>query len=74
LYKKTCPFCHGDSYSAASGSWICPYCRSDLSSLPPEPATGKAGNRAANRGPGKVVPLHGGNSVNEEYKPGKNPA
>ncbi len=38
MYKKTCPFCKGESFSASSGEWICPYCRADISVLMHEPA------------------------------------
>jgi glutaredoxin len=37
LYKKTCPYCKGDSYSASSTKWICPYCGADLSAIIPKP-------------------------------------
>ena len=37
LYKKICPFCKGDSYSASQRRWICPHCNSDLSIILPEP-------------------------------------
>jgi len=43
MYKKSCPVCKGDSYSATSrGSWECPYCRTDLSLL--APATAECAN------------------------------
>ena len=40
MYKKICPFCQGNSYSASTGKWICPYCEADLTILMPEPAGG----------------------------------
>lgn len=34
MYKKICPDCKGDSYSASTkGEWICPYCDADLSDV-----------------------------------------
>lgn len=44
MYKKVCPHCGGDSYSAASrGYWECPYCRADLTACPAEPASKVSG-------------------------------
>lgn len=34
VLKKTCPYCHQDSYSSTDyGKWICPYCHKDISSV-----------------------------------------
>lgn len=38
MYKKICPYCKGDSYSAALGKWICPYCNFDMTIILPEPS------------------------------------
>jgi hypothetical protein len=60
LYRKICPFCKGDSYSAALGRWICPYCNSDLTKIFPEPSgwasfkTGDGGKKSPER---KVISI-----------------
>ena len=37
MYRKTCPYCKGDSYSSFTSNWICPYCGADLSATYPLP-------------------------------------
>ena len=39
LFKKICPYCHEDSYSASgAGNWICPYCSKNITAVQPETA------------------------------------
>lgn len=48
MYKKSCPYCKGDSFSAASqGKWECPYCNADLTVFMPEPAGTVADRQSA---------------------------
>ena len=48
MYKKSCPYCKGDSFSAASqGKWECPYCHADLTVFMPEPAGSVADRQSA---------------------------
>lgn len=48
MYKKSCPYCKGDSFSAAShGKWECPYCNADLTIFMPEPAGSMADRQSA---------------------------
>ncbi len=38
MYKKSCPYCKGNSFSASlHGKWKCPYCHADLTIFMPEP-------------------------------------
>ncbi|GBF33811.1 hypothetical protein DCCM_2922 [Desulfocucumis palustris] len=58
MYKKTCPNCAGDSYSASSARWICPYCKTDLSRQKPLPAGSAPGiTTARNNGETKALRL-----------------
>jgi len=39
LFKKTCPYCSEDSYSASgAGNWVCPYCNKNITDVRPETA------------------------------------
>ncbi|MCF8011209.1 MAG: hypothetical protein K9L17_09885 [Clostridiales bacterium] len=39
MHKKRCPFCGGNSYSAAPGAeWECPYCGANLLYIEAVPA------------------------------------
>ncbi|HBX23345.1 MAG TPA: hypothetical protein DEF34_06935 [Desulfotomaculum sp.] len=39
LFKKVCPYCHEDSYSASGvGNWVCPYCSQNITDVQPETA------------------------------------
>ena len=39
LFKKICPYCHEDSYSASGvGNWVCPYCSKNITDVRPETA------------------------------------
>lgn len=42
LFKKICPYCHEDSYSASGvGNWVCPYCSKNITDVQPETAGSK---------------------------------
>lgn len=42
LFKKLCPYCHEDSYSASGvGNWVCPYCSKNITDVLPETAGSK---------------------------------
>ncbi|MFA7467115.1 MAG: hypothetical protein WCY82_02480 [Desulfotomaculaceae bacterium] len=48
MYKKSCPYCKGDSFSAVSqGKWECPYCNADLTIFMPESAATLAHGQSA---------------------------
>lgn len=35
MFNKLCPHCNKRSFSAsASGTWLCPYCGEDITSMP----------------------------------------
>lgn len=57
MYRKNCPQCKGDSYSASSGKWICPYCRADLSSQKFFPAVSEPEAAVGQHGEVKILPL-----------------
>ncbi len=42
LFKKICPYCSEDSYSASgTGNWICPYCSKNITDVRFETAGAK---------------------------------
>ncbi len=37
LFKKICPYCREDSYSASGvGNWVCPHCSRNITEVQPE--------------------------------------